>query len=43
MVELRWWVPANGDRVLQYREKLYQGWSEWRTVPMESERDPSYP
>ena len=59
MIELRWLVPVNGERVLQYRQKVdvavYAGlgpfpdsaknmqWSEWRTVPMVSERDPGAP
>ena len=64
MIEMRWYVPADGHRVLQYRQKIdttiraggagtwdqasiartadYQ-WSEWITVPIESERDPAYP
>ena len=59
MIELRWLVPVNGERVLQYRQRIdvtvYAGsgpfpgsaqnmqWSDWKTVPMESERDPAYP
>lgn len=59
MIEMRWYVPVVGEKVLQYRQKVdvtvYAGlgpfpdsaknmqWSEWKTVPMESERDPSYP
>ena len=64
MIEMRWLVPVDGDKVLQYRQRIdttvraggagtwdneslaktanYQ-WSEWRTVPIESERDPAYP
>lgn len=59
MVEMRWYVPVTGEKVLQYRQKVdvtvYAGlgpfpdsaknmqWSPWKDVPMESERDPSYP
>ena len=43
MIELRWLVPDAGKRVLQYREKLYNGWSEWRTVPEAVERDMGCP
>lgn len=59
MIEMRWFVPVEGERVLQYRQKVdvavYAGlgpfpdsaknmqWSEWRDVPLVSERDPSYP
>ena len=59
MIEMRWLVPVEGEKRLQYRQKIdvtmYAGlgpfpdsaknmqWSEWRDVPMESERDPSYP
>ena len=59
MIELRWYVPVSGEKVLQYRQKvdmaIYAGlgpfpdsarnmqWSEWKTVPLEGERDPSYP
>lgn len=64
MIEMRWLVPVDGEKVLQYRQKIdvtvrasgagtwdnesiartanYQ-WSEWQTVPLESERDPAYP
>jgi len=43
MIEMRWYVPVVGEKVLQYRQKLFQGWSEWKTVPMESERNPDFP
>lgn len=59
MIELRWLVPVEGEKRLQYRQKIdtavYAGtgpfpdsaksmqWSEWRDVPLVSERDPSYP
>ena len=69
MIEMRWLVPVEGERVLQYRQKtdttiragITPGtgagvwdansiartanwqWSEWKTVPLESERDPAYP
>ncbi len=59
MIEMRWYVPVTGDKVLQYRQKIdmnvYAGmgpfpdstrnmqWSEWKTVPIEAERDPGYP
>lgn len=59
MIEMRWLVPVNGEKVLQYRQMVdttvYAGngpfpdsakkmqWSEWKDVPLESERDPSYP
>ena len=64
MIEMRWYVPVVGEKVLQYRQKVditvrasaagmwnnesimqtanYQ-WSDWKTVPMESERDPDFP
>lgn len=64
MIEMRWYVPVDGNKVLQYRQQIdvtvraggagtwgadslaqtanWQ-WSEWKTVPMESERDPGYP
>jgi hypothetical protein len=66
MIEMRWLVPVEGEKRLQYRQKIDKTvyanaatnalsrewinnghgnmeWSEWRDVPMESERDPSYP
>jgi hypothetical protein len=61
MIEIRWYVPVVGEKVLQYRQKIDvtfragmwdaagiaqtadMQWSEWRTVPIESEPDPSYP
>ena len=64
MIEMRWYVPVNGTKVLQYRQMLdatvragaagtwdnasiartaNMQWSEWKTVPIESERDPAYP
>lgn len=64
MVEMRWYVPVTGDKVLQYRQMedktvyaqanalsqdfIARGhrnmqWSEWKTVPMESERNPDFP
>jgi hypothetical protein len=61
MIEMRWLVPVEGEKRLQYRQKVdvtvragqwdaagiaqtaNMQWSEWRDVPMESERDPSYP
>ncbi len=59
MIEMRWYVPVSGEKVLQYLQKadipVYAGmgpfpysaknmqWSEWRTVPMESERNPDFP
>lgn len=59
MIEMRWYVPVSGEKVLQYRQKIdvavYAGmgpfpdsaknmqWSAWKTVPIESERDPGYP
>ena len=62
MIEMRWYVPVTGDKVLQYRQRVdvavragmgwdanslaqtanYQ-WSDWKTVPMESEKDPNCP
>ena len=64
MIEMRWYVPVDGNKVLQYRQQIdvtiraggagtwdtnslaqtanWQ-WSEWKTVPMEIERDPGYP
>lgn len=61
MIELRWLVPVEGERKLQYRQQIdvtfragqwdtasiaqtanWQ-WSEWRDVPLVSERDPAYP
>lgn len=50
MIEMRWYVPVSGEKVLQYRYEHDVGgpypnyqWSEWITVPIESERDPAYP
>ena len=60
MIEMRWLVPVEGERRLQYRQQVdvtvragmwvntdnlnaNMQWSEWRDVPMESERDPAYP
>jgi len=61
MIEMRWYVPVTGEKVLQYRQMMnntiYAGmpdqnfvnqtakmaWSEWKTVPMESERNPDFP
>ena len=43
MIELRWLVPDTGKRVLQYREKVDNGWSEWKTVPEAVERDMGCP
>jgi hypothetical protein len=59
MIEMRWYVPVEGDKVLQYRQKVdvtvYAGigpfpstaqnmqWSDWKTVPVESQPDPAYP
>jgi hypothetical protein len=60
MIEMRWLVPVEGERRLQYRQQIdvtvragmwvntdnlnaNMQWSEWRDVPMESERDPAYP
>ena len=62
MIELRWLVPVEGEKRLQYRQQYdatiragspnmitwphtatNMQWSEWRDVPLVSERDPSYP
>lgn len=62
MIEMRWLVPVEGEKRLQYRQMedktMYAQagvggtistgiqrmvWSEWRDVPLVSERDPSYP
>jgi len=61
MIEMRWYVPVTGDKVLQYRQKIDVTvragmwdsagvaqtaniqWSEWKTVPLESERNPDCP
>ena len=50
MIEMRWLVPVEGAKVLQYRYKVDVGgpyeniqWSEWHEVPVVAERDPSYP
>ena len=60
MIEMRWFVPVEGERRLQYRQQIdvnvragmwvntvnlnvNMQWSEWRDVPLESERDPAYP
>ena len=61
MIEMRWLVPVEGEKVLQYRQQIdttiragmwdrestnrtaNMQWSEWKTVPIESEPDPSYP
>ncbi len=64
MIEMRWYVPVTGDKVLQYRQMIdttvraggagtwnndsiaqtaNMQWSAWKTVPVESERDPGYP
>jgi hypothetical protein len=61
MIEMRWFVPVEGERRLQYRQQIdvtvragiwpadstsataNMQWSQWRDVPMESERDPAYP
>jgi hypothetical protein len=60
MIEMRWLVPVEGERRLQYRQQIdvtvragmwvntdnlnaNMQWSEWRDVPLESERDPAYP
>lgn len=63
MIEMRWFVPVTGDKVLQYRQQYDAAvragtagwdanslartarmqWSAWRDVPVEAERDPSFP
>ncbi len=60
MIEMRWYVPVVGEKILQYRQKVdvtiragmwvstnnldaNMQWSEWKTVPLESEPDPAYP
>lgn len=44
MIEMRWLVPVEGAKVLQYRYKIQNTqWSEWCEVPVVAERDPSYP
>ena len=55
MIEMRWLVPVVGEKKLQYRQIIdttagsfsesakSMQWSEWQDVPLESERDPSYP
>jgi hypothetical protein len=60
MIEMRWYVPVAGEKILQYRQKVdvtiragmwvstnnldaNMQWSEWKTVPLESEPDPAYP
>ena len=63
MIEMRWLVPVEGEKKLQYRQQYdatiraggpnmitwpheprpNMQWSEWKDVPLVSERDPSYP
>ena len=63
MIEMRWYVPNVGEKVLQYRQQydatvragpatggvfglpdfVNMQWSEWKTVPLEAERNPDFP
>ena len=50
MIEMRWYVPVSGNKVLQYRYKHDVGgpypniqWSEWQDVPEYVERDMDCP
>lgn len=43
MIEMRWYVPVEGEKKLQYRQNVDNKWTAWMDVPIVAERDPSYP